>query len=418
MGELLQVPFAAPAGPRSLKSGSRARRRRQRRDQRPRGHNQAVEQERLWRLVWTRCPGIGWQRLERIEGMFGSLELAWQAKEPDLLHALGGRTRLKPQEAEAIGRYREKLGPTPLTQPLCRDQRRRWTRPLCLLPDDPAYPSALLDLDRPPTQLFWHGRGSLWAPLCRGQAVAVVGTRRPSHHGGRMARAIGRALAEAGWPVVSGLAEGIDAEAHQGCLEAGGRPVGVLGTPLSRVYPRHHHQLQAAVGEQGLLVSELAHGTPGRPGHFALRNRLQVGLAQALVLVECPESSGALHSATIAWELGMPIWVVPADASKFSAAGSNRWLGQGATPLLSPADLLSSLGAGPLMARAAAEPTAEHGALQLREAALLGAMGAGASLDQLCDRLRLSPAVLSERLLRLELAGLLRSEPGLWWRPC
>jgi DNA processing protein len=233
-----------------------------------------------------------------------------------------------------------------------------------------------------------------------------------------MARAIGRALAEAGWPVVSGLAEGIDAEAHQGCLEAGGRPVGVLGTPLSRVYPRHHHQLQAAVGEQGLLVSELAHGTPGRPGHFALRNRLQVGLAQALVLVECPESSGALHSATIAWELGMPIWVVPADASKFSAAGSNRWLGQGATPLLSPADLLSSLGAGPLMARAAAEPTAEHGALQLREAALLGAMGAGASLDQLCDRLRLSPAVLSERLLRLELAGLLRSEPGLWWRPC
>ena len=76
MGELLQVPFAAPAGPRSLKSGSRARRRRQRRDQRPRGHNPAVEQERLWRLVWTRCPGIGWQRLERIEGMFGSLELA------------------------------------------------------------------------------------------------------------------------------------------------------------------------------------------------------------------------------------------------------------------------------------------------------------------------------------------------------
>ena len=87
MGELLQVPFAAPAGPRSLKSGSRARRRRQRRDQRPRGHNPAVEQERLWRLVWSRCPGIGWQRLERIEGMFGSLELAWQAKESDLCQA-------------------------------------------------------------------------------------------------------------------------------------------------------------------------------------------------------------------------------------------------------------------------------------------------------------------------------------------
>ena len=418
MGELLQVPFAAPASQQRQSKASHASRWRQRREQQPRGHNPAAAEQRLWWLVWSRCPGIGWQRLERLEGMFGSLELAWLAKEADLLHALGGHTRLKPQEAEAIGRYREELGPKPISQPPSLDQRQRWSTPHCLLPSDPAYPPALLELDRPPMQLFWRGRGSLWPPLCRSQAVAVVGTRRPSRHGSTMARAIGRALAEAGWPVVSGLAEGIDAEAHQGCLEANGRPVGVLGTPLSRVYPRHHHQLQAAVGEQGLLMSELSPGTPGRAGHFALRNRLQVGLAQALVLVECPEASGALHSATIAWELGLPIWVVPADAARVSAAGSNRWLGQGATPLLSPADLITSLGAGPLIAPAPVQPSAQQGHLQLREAALLGALGAGASLDQLCERLRLSPAVLSERLLRLELAGLLRSEPGLWWRPC
>jgi DNA processing protein len=233
-----------------------------------------------------------------------------------------------------------------------------------------------------------------------------------------MARLIGRALAEAGWPVVSGLAEGIDAEAHGGCLEAAGRPVGVLGTPLNRVYPRHHTQLQAAVAEQGLLVSELAEGTPGRAGHFALRNRLQVGLAQALVLVECPASSGALHSAQLAWELGIPIWVVPADAGRISAAGSNRWLGQGATPLIHPADLINSLGTGPLKRPGSTSPSATVAPLLQREAALLAALGAGACLDQLCDRLRLSPAVISERLLRLELAGVLRSEPGLWWRPC
>ena len=418
MGELLRVPFAAPAGPRRQKAINSVRRRRQRREQQPRGHNPAVEQKRLWWLVWSRCPGIGWGRLERLESMFGSLEQAWQAKEHDLLHALGGHTRLKPQEAAAIGRYRAEMGAMPTRQLVCRDQRQHRTMPLCLLPDDPAYPPALLDLERPPIQLFWRGRGSLWAPLCRSQAVAVVGTRRPSRHGSTMARAIGRALAEAGWPVVSGLAEGIDAETHQGCLEVGGRPIGVLGTPLNRVYPRHHQQLQGAVGEQGLLISELAEGTPGRAGHFALRNRLQVGLAQALVLVECPEASGALHSATIAWELGLPIWVVPGDASRLSSAGSNRWLGQGATPLLKPTDLVTSLGAGPLIAPAAAEPTVQQGALQSREAALLGALGAGASLDQLCDRLRQSPAVLSERLLQLELAGLLRSEPGLWWRPC
>jgi len=233
-----------------------------------------------------------------------------------------------------------------------------------------------------------------------------------------MARTIGRALAEAGWPVVSGLAEGIDAEAHQGCLEAGGQPVGVLGTPLERVYPRHHRALQASVAKQGLLVSELPSGTPGRAGHFALRNRLQVALARAVVLVECPQASGALHSANLAWELGMPLWVVPADAGRVSGAGSNRWLGQGATPLLDPRDLINNLGPGPLRA---ARANADHGAegrLLNREAALLAALGAGASLDQLCERLRQSPAALSERLLRLELAGLLRSEPGLWWRPC
>jgi DNA processing protein len=114
----------------------------------------------------------------------------------------------------------------------------------------------------------------------------------------------------------------------------------------------------------------------------------------------------------------MPIWVVPADAGRISAAGSNRWLGQGATPLINPADLINSLGVGPLrpVLSSSASPTAAP--LLQREAALLAALGAGASLDQLCDRLRLAPAVISERLLRLELAGVLRSEPGLWWRPC
>jgi DNA processing protein len=112
------------------------------------------------------------------------------------------------------------------------------------------------------------------------------------------------------------------------------------------------------------------------------------------------------------------VWVVPADAARVSAAGSNRWLSQGGTPLLSPMDLINSLGAGPLRPEPQAAGTPANDTLLLREAALLAALGAGASLDQLCERLRLNPGTLSERLLRLELAGVLRSEPGLWWRPC
>ena len=415
MGELLRAPFAAAS---TAPKGSQKHRQRRDGRRQQRGHDPSVERERLWRLLWSSCPGIGWQRLERLEAMFGSLELAWGASAANLIHGLSGHTRLHQRELEALERYRSSHGPAPISEPPSAEQRQRWATPACLLPSDLSYPEAMLQLERPPLQLFWRGQGSRWSALSQSQAVAVVGTRRPSRHGLTMARQIGRALAEAGWPVVSGLAEGIDAAAHQGCLEAGGCPVGVLGTPLNRVYPRHHGQLQATVAEQGLLVSELPEGTPGRAGHFALRNRLQVGLAQALVLVECPANSGALHSAELAWELGMPIWVVPADAGRISAAGSNRWLQQGATPLLHPSDLTTSLGAGPL--RPAHSSTAAPAAAPLlqREAALLAALGAGASLDQLCDRLRLAPGVISERLLRLELAGVLRSEPGLWWRPC
>ena len=415
MGELLRVPFAAAS---TAPKGSQKHWQRRAGRRQQRGHDPSVERERLWRLLWSSCPGIGWQRLEQLEAMFGSLELAWGASAANLIHGLSGHTRLHQRELEALERYRSSHGPAPISEPPSAEQRQRWATPACLLPSDLTYPEAMLQLERPPLQLFWRGQGSRWSALSQSQAVAVVGTRRPSRHGLTMARQIGRALAEAGWPVVSGLAEGIDAAAHQGCLEAGGCPVGVLGTPLNRVYPRHHGQLQATVAEQGVLVSELPEGTPGRAGHFALRNRLQVGLAQALVLVECPANSGALHSAELAWELGMPIWVVPADAGRISAAGSNRWLQQGATPLLNPSDLTTSLGAGPLRPASSSTATPAAAPLLQREAALLAALGAGASLDQLCDRLRLAPGVISERLLRLELAGVLRSEPGLWWRPC
>lgn len=311
-----------------------------------------------------------------------------------------------------LERYRSHWGPNPLPA-LCQ-QLQGGKR--VLLPADPAFPHKLLELERPPLRLHWSGQGWLWPQLRRRRAIAVVGTRRPSRHGLAMAEAIGAALARAGWPVVSGLAEGIDAAAHEGCLNAGGRPVAVLGTPLERVYPRHHGALQQRVADAGLLVSELGPGTPVRAGHFAARNRLQVALARAVVLVECPLQSGALHSAEMAWEEGTPLWAVPADTSRTSAAGSNRWLAQGATALLKAEDLISTLGPGPLR-RCRQNTQAGASDLEQREAALLAALGAGASLEQLCWRLRQQPEKLGPRLLKLELAGVLTSEPGLWWRP-
>lgn len=409
--------------------------------------------QRLWWLLWSLCPGIGVRRLRRLVLLPGGLEAAWFLPVERLADQMGWPRSLGP----TVDQFRCRWGSDPL--PRLAEAARAGRR--VLLPGDRRWPEAMDALDRPPPALYWQGRGSLWAPLAHRQAVAVVGTRRPSSHGLLMANRIGAALAAAGWPVVSGLAEGIDGAAHEGCLAAGGAPVGVLGTPLDRTYPRHHSALQQLVARQGLLLSEWPVGAPVRPGHFASRNRLQVALATALVLVECPLASGALHSADLAWAQGLPLWVVPADAARLSALGSNRLLARGATPLLTTADLIDQLGPGPLAggSRAAAAtavgeisvgamtvadtapearaPAARSQALHSLLSAgawarqgrpeacrfnsagrrLLAAVGTGASLEQISQALGQSAEELAPVLLDLELAGLLKAEPGLRWRP-
>ncbi|MFN5696296.1 MAG: DNA-processing protein DprA [Cyanobacteriota bacterium] len=364
---------------------------------------------RCWWLLWSRCPGIGWVRLRQLEMACGGLEAAWEASAVSLSSLSGWNRGLIGQ----VERFRARWGADPLPR-FCRSEG--WGR-RALLPGDLRWPEGISQLERPPLVLHWQGRGSLWVPLQQRRAVAVVGTRRPSAHGLAMARRLGAALAQAGWPVVSGLAEGIDAAAHQGCLEAGGVPVGVLGTPLERVYPRHHGVLQASVCSRGLLVSEQPKGAAVQAAHFARRNRLQVALACALVVVECPEASGALHSADLAWKQGLPLWAVPADAARSSALGSNRLLVQGATPLLDPAEWIHQLGPGPLVARGPG-PLRPPGPADRHQSRLLKAVAEGASLEQLSLVLERPALELTKDLLDLELAGLVRSEPGLRWRPC
>ncbi|MCU0528881.1 MAG: DNA-protecting protein DprA [Cyanobium sp. Prado107] len=368
------------------------------------------QDRRLWWLLWASCPGVGWVTLRVLEAHFGALEAAWAAP-LGAFPALPGRGR---QALDLLDRFRRHWGAAPMARWAQRVQGGRRV----LVPGDRASPAQLGELERPPLALHWQGCGSLWPCLRLRQAVAVVGTRRPSRHGLAMAEALGSALAAAGWPVVSGLADGIDAACHRGCLAAGGRPVAVLGTPLDRVYPRHHTSLQREVGERGLLVTEHLAGAPVLPGHFASRNRLQVALARAVVVVECPERSGALHSARLAWRQQLPLWVVPADAMRTAARGSNRLLGEGASALLEPADLVHQLGRGPLRPGSTATgslPTAPLAADPPADPELLRALGERASLDQLSQQLRQPAGNLARRLLALELAGLVRAEPGLHW---
>ena len=141
----------------------------------------------------------------------------------------------------SLDRYRSSLGLSPdLTVPVD-----------VLLPMDPTWPTSLNRLERPPLALYRQGDDGLLPSLAKRRAIAVVGTRAASSHGLQMAEQLGRSLAKAGWPLLSGLAEGIAAAVHRGCLSAGGSPVAVLGTPLSRTYPSHHIALQESVGTQG-----------------------------------------------------------------------------------------------------------------------------------------------------------------------
>ena len=230
-------------------------------------------EQRLWYLLWSACPGVGVVRIAQLERQFHGLAVAWAAP-PEVLVSRCGWSA---PQLDAVETYRRCWGRDPLPRLV---QRWRGGRGV-LLPGDGRWPAALAELQRPPLWLHWRGRGSLWPLLARRQAIAVVGTRHPSGHGQRMAHRIGVQLASQGWPVISGLAEGIDAAAHGGCLSVGGAAIAVLGTPLQRVYPSHHRQLQSQVGRQGLLVSEWPADAQVRPGHFASRNRLLVALAAA-----------------------------------------------------------------------------------------------------------------------------------------
>ena len=363
---------------------------------------------RRWWWLWAQCPGVGPARLAHLQRValehgtdLGGL---WTWPLDQLRMAL----RWSDPLICALERHRQRLGPDPR---LLLPQR-------LLLPVDSQWPKGFHALDRPPVMVFWEGNESLFAPLGSGHAVAVVGSRRPSAHGLRAAEKLGEALARAGWPVVSGLAEGIDAAVHQGCLRGGGQPVAVLGTPLERAYPPEHRQLQSDVARAGLLITELAPGGRVQRSSFALRNRLLVALAQTVVVVECPEGSGALLSAKAAKTQGRALWAMPADALRHSARGSNQLLIDQARPLLDPEQWVEALGAGPLTPLGGVpglrNAVASHKALH--DPALLTLLEDGATLQHLAQGLGRSPAALAQQLVQLELEGVLKAEAGMRWR--
>ncbi|HEU0303767.1 MAG TPA: DNA-processing protein DprA [Gaiellaceae bacterium] len=269
----------------------------------------------------------------------------------------------------------------------------------------PRFPRALAAIFDAPVGLFL--RGDADAEVLERPAVAVVGARSCSPYGASVARALGRELAAAGLVVVSGLARGVDGEAHRGALEAGGTTVAVLGCGVDRIYPAGHAELARRVTECGLIVSEYAPGVEPAPWRFPARNRIIAGLAQATVVVEARERSGALITADLALEEGREVFAVPGEITSALSAGTNALLRIGATALTSAGDVLESFGIAPAEPAAAElTPGAELVLSRLRD----GTAGA----DELSRTLGLAAGEVATALAELELASLVDEQAGVY----
>ena len=318
---------------------------------------------------------------------------------------------------------------------------------------DQEYPPRLRELFDPPPALFVRGR--LWPVMLRGlrerPTVAVVGARHPSPYGLEMAWLLGAGLARAGVNVVSGMALGIDAQAHTGALEglessapAEGCPdmpvvlAGVLGAGVRLAVPRTNDELFGAIAQRGVLLSEYGWSLPPYPWRFPARNRLIAALADAVVVVEGRATSGALHTAAFALDLGRDVLAVPGEAGRPLSAGPHRLLRDGALLCESPGDVLALLPPGPwcaapgtagvpasapgaaaglddatLRPASTADAGAPGGARSGCERLVLAALRRGRhTADQLARALDLPPQAVAAALTGLEIDGLLEVEPG------
>jgi DNA processing protein len=267
--------------------------------------------------------------------------------------------------------------------------------------NDPRYPPLLAQLFDPPERLYVRGHAELLSET----AVAVVGARSCSSYGAHVARELARELGAAGVVVVSGLARGIDGEAHRGALAGGGRTVAVLGCGIDRDYPRSHADLARRIREDGAVVSEYAAGVEPAPWRFPARNRIIAGLCQATVVVEARERSGALITADFALELGRDVFAVPGEITAALSAGTNDLLRQGAAPLLSVRDVFAALGLEP--EHAARPPVSDA------SSALLELLADGASDADSLARVSGRPSgEIAAALIELELAGLVVAAEG------
>jgi len=340
--------------------------------------------------------GVGPMRFRALLDHFGDLEKAWHADAHELKEA-----GLDQRALENLMATRSKIS---LDEEMEKIERQGVK---VLTWDDPAYPSRLLNIYNPPPVLYVKGEildEDQWA-------VAVVGTRGATVYGKEATRQIASDLARNKVTIVSGLARGIDSEAHRAALDAGGRTIAVLGSGVDIIYPSESRKLAQAIVEQGALVSEYAMGTPPESSNFPPRNRIISGLSLGVVIVEAGERSGALITADYALEQGREVFAVPGNIFRKKSMGTNRLIQQGAKPVLSVEDILEELNLTMVSQQAEVRAIVPENET---EATLLEYITAEPiHIDELGRKSGLPIAQVSSTLALMELKGMVRQVGGM-----
>lgn len=274
---------------------------------------------------------------------------------------------------------------------------------------DPGYPAPLRQIPHPPPVLYVRGG---WREADQ-RAVAIVGSRNASPYGLGVAERLASELAARGITIVSGMARGIDAAAHRGALQAGGRTLAVFGAGLDVIHPRAHRRLAKEISGAGALFSEFPFGTPPLQGNFPQRNRLISGLSLGVVVVEAALDSGALITAHYALEQGREVFAVPGPITHRLSRGCHRLIKEGAKLTESWEDVLEELGGHPLPARAAPALVPALPPVEGEEERILRVIGEEPlHIDTIIAGSGLPPATVAASLLSLEMKGWIKQLSG------
>lgn len=316
--------------------------------------------EHAYWLAFSRVPGIGTKRILHLFEAFESLEAAWKATEAQL--------RASGLDDHALTQLLQTRGKLDLVDEVMK-VKRTGAKFVTLADED--YPALLKPLADAPPVLYVMG--DLTDEDRR--AVAVVGTRKATQYGTNAAYDLSRQMGANDVTVVSGLALGIDTAAHNGALASGGRTIAVLGCGIDRIYPPENNPLARKIVDNGALVSEFAVGTPPDGRNFPRRNRVISGISLGVLVVEAPEDSGALITATVAAEQGRDVFAVPANIYNKMGAGCNKLIQDGAKLITGVEDILSEINVTHTHLETAVKTEQIQPANEL-EAAILQALGA------------------------------------------